>query len=156
EAASDWRSGRRPAARERRTEPTGTVSFGEGVSLEVRINPGALDGPLFGGFTVGPACNEMRQLDAVDGLVIGEVHLDGCGRTAGAAAAASLRSIDCRAALRRGRRCGWFCATALRRAALRRAVLRRAITTTTETTTRPTASAALIAAAPRHHQRHVG
>src|SRR4030095_1438526 len=138
EAASDWRSGRRPAARERRTEPTGTVSFGERVSLEVRINPVALDGPLFGGLTVGPACNEMRQLDAVDGLVIGEVHREGCGRTAGAAAAASLRGIDCRAALRRGRRCGWFCATALRRAAPAPARLRRGLPPTQGTHQPPT------------------
>src|SRR4030095_14830538 len=133
EAASDWRSGRRPAARERRTEPTGTVSFGERVSLEGRINPVALDGPLFGGLTVGPACNQMRQLDAVDGLVIGEVHLDGCGRTAGAAAPAR------------------------RRPPARRAFGRRPIPTPTKPTPpRPPAPAALIAAAPRHHQRHVG
>src|SRR5678816_1979472 len=107
------RDRRKPAGQQVKREPRGTVSFAEGISLEVRIDLVTLDSLLFGRLAVRAARDEMRQLDAVHDLVVGEMHFERRRCTAGAAAAESLRAIDRRTTLRRRRRCCGLCSCLL-------------------------------------------
>ena len=64
------------AAEQARERRRGVVSFGERVRLEVRIDLVALDLPFLVGLAVDAARDEVRQLDAVHRLVVGQVGFD--------------------------------------------------------------------------------